>query len=257
MCNENNVSSVNFIPWIGSEYDVTGFDGLRVLIVAESHYGSKRSERPTATPELVKALGQRQQHPSATARLRKHPHFARIVTTVNNASQASKFSTMQRSDFWEHVSYYNFLQEFMSAARVPPSDKAWADGREAFPEVLDALRPDLVIAFGKRLSRHLDKVSGNCAVAKVHHPSTGFSYNRWNPVINAALAQAAQIKRTAMRSQHKLPANLNFVEWYETSRKVLPSHGPHLPAAMLAEAHVTWARQMTELRRRRTSTGQR
>jgi hypothetical protein len=173
------------------------------------------------------------------------------------AAIASKFSTTQRADFWEHVSYYNFLQEFMSAARVPPSDKAWADGREAFPEVLDALKPDLIIAFGKRLSRHLNKVSGNCPVAKVHHPSTGFSYDRWNPVINAALAQAAQIKRTAVRSQNALPANLNFVEWYETSRRVLPSHGSHLPAATLAEVHMTWAQQMAELRRRRTSAGQR
>ena len=56
--------------------------GVRVLIVAESHYGSKWSERPTATPELVKALGQRLMHPDATARLPKHPHFARIVAAV-------------------------------------------------------------------------------------------------------------------------------------------------------------------------------
>jgi hypothetical protein len=123
--------------------------------------------------------------------------------------------------------------------------------------VLDALKPDLIIAFGKRLSRHIDKVCGNCPVAKVHHPSTGFSYDRWNPVINAAVLQAAQIMRTAAGSQNSLPANQKFVEWYETSRKVPPSHGSHLPAATLAKVHMTWAQQMAELRGRRSSAGQR
>lgn len=82
------MSNVIFIPWIGAKYESDGFRGLRLLIVCESHYGSKQSERPTATPELVKALGQRLKHPDATARLRKHPHFARIVTAVSGAVSA-------------------------------------------------------------------------------------------------------------------------------------------------------------------------
>ncbi|SAL62209.1 hypothetical protein AWB68_03265 [Caballeronia choica] len=123
------MSNVIFMPWIGAKYEAEGFRGLRILIVAESHYGSKRSERPTATPELVKALGQRLKHPDATARLRKHPHFARIVTAVSGAARASMLTTQERADFWERVCYYNFLQEFMSAPRVLPPAKSWTLAR--------------------------------------------------------------------------------------------------------------------------------
>jgi hypothetical protein len=245
------MTAVTFAPWIGDKYATDGFNNLRVLIVAESHYGAKRNERPSVTPELVKALGQRKKHPEAIANLGKHPHFARIVTTLNNAGRASTFSPKQREDFWEHVSYYNFLQEFMSAARVPPSEKAWADGRNAFPEVLDALRPDLVIALGKRLSRHIDRVIGDYVVAKVHHPSAGFSYERWNPVIEAAFFKAAEKKRAAAHLHSDLVGNPNFVEWCETSRKTQPSHGLYLPADKRAEALLGWAQQMAEVKARR------
>lgn len=50
------VKNVMFVPWIGARYEAGGFRGLRLLIVCELHCGSKRSERPTATPELVKAI---------------------------------------------------------------------------------------------------------------------------------------------------------------------------------------------------------
>ncbi|WOD17012.1 hypothetical protein [Paraburkholderia kirstenboschensis] len=222
------MSNVIFMPWIGSKYETEGFRGLRVLIVAESHYGSKRSERPTATPELVKALGQRLKHPDATARLRKHPHFARIVTAVSDAACASRFTTQERADFWERVCYYNFLQDFMPAARVAPPAESWDVGKAAFLDVLGTLQPDVVIAFSKRLSPILKPLCGSVPLASVHHPSTGFSYARWNPVIANAFDEADARRRSSSVGICVSTQNPVYTTWYEASRSATPAHGPYV-----------------------------
>jgi hypothetical protein len=238
------MSNVIFMPWIGFKYELEGFRGMRVLIVAESHYGSKRSERPTATPELVKALGQRLKHPEATARLRKHPHFARIVTAVSGAVSAAAFATQERADFWERVCYYNFLQEFMPAVRFPPPAKSWDAGRTAFREVLATVQPDVVIAFSKRVGAVLKPLCGQVTLAIVHHPSTGFSYARWNPIIAKAMDEADAQRRSSSNGICVLSQNPVYQAWCETSRTANPAHGPHLPSQHLADVHSRWASEM-------------
>jgi hypothetical protein len=238
------MSNVIFMPWVGSKYEAEGFRGLRVLVVAESHYGSKRSERPTATPELVKALGQRLKHPDATARLRKHPHFARIVAAVSGAASASVFTTQERADIWERVCYYNFLQEFMPAARVGPPAESWSAGRAAFLDVLATLRPDVVIAFSKRLGPILKPLCGGVPLARVHHPSTGFAYARWNPVIVNAFDEADARPRSSGVGVCSLGRSPDYLAWYQASRNANPAHGPHLPPGLLADVHSRWAVEM-------------
>ncbi|MFM0502914.1 cytidine/deoxycytidylate deaminase family protein [Paraburkholderia caffeinilytica] len=242
------MSNVIFIPWIGSKYEAEGFRGLRVLVVAESHYGNRRSERPTATPELVKALGQRLKHPDATARLRKHPHFARIVTAVSGAASASVFTTQERADFWERVCYYNFLQEFVPAARVAPPAESWSAGKAAFIDVLATLRPDVVIAFSKRLGRTLIPLCDEVPLARVRHPSTGFAYVKWNPVIAEALDEAGARRRSSNAGVLALTESAIYRAWYEASANARPAHGPHLPPEQLADVHSRWACEMVAAR---------
>jgi hypothetical protein len=242
------MSNVIFMPWIGSKYEAEGFRGLRVLVVAESHYGSKRSERTSATPELVKALAQRLKHPDATALLRKHPHFARIVAAVSGATSASSFTTRQRAEFWERVCYYNFLQEFMPAARVTPPAKSWGAGKAAFLDVLAALQPDVVIAFSKRLGSILEPLCASVPIARVRHPSTGFAYARWNPVIANALAEADARRRHSIFTIDALSQSHIYQAWYEASRDANPAHGSHLPPQMLADIHSRWAVEMVAAR---------
>ncbi|MFM0255787.1 hypothetical protein [Paraburkholderia sediminicola] len=242
------MSNVIFMPWIGSRYEAEGFRGMRVLVVAESHYGSKRSERPTATPELVKALGQRLKHPDATARLRKHPHFARIVTAVSGAASASVFTTQERADFWERVCYYNFLQEFVPAARVAPPAESWSAGKAAFLDVLATLRPDIVIAFSKRLGPLLKPLCGGVPIAKVHHPSTGFAYARWNSVIAEALDEADARRCESNVGICALTQSPIYRAWYAASANASPAHGPHLPPEQLADVHSRWACEMVAAR---------
>lgn len=140
-------SVVRFTPWIGTNY-VDGFRSLRVLLVCESHYGGKLHERPTVTPEIVKALALGERHPRATGKLRRHPHFAKIMAALTNVRKG--FSLAEKKEFWGSVAYYNFLQEFVSNARVTPSPHLWEQGASAFTEVVDVLAPELIVCFSKR-----------------------------------------------------------------------------------------------------------
>ena len=182
-------------------------------------------------------------HPDATARLRKHPHFARIVTAVSCATRASMFTTQGRADFWEQVCYYNFLQEFLSVPRVLPSAKSWDAGKKAFLEFLAAVQPDVVVAFSKRLGNVLKPLFGEVLLASVHHPSSGFAYARWNPVIARVLG--VPDKTGAINgNETSLPRSPAYRKWVALSTNASPAHGPHLPAERLEAVHAQWASEM-------------
>jgi len=45
-------------PWIGTNYFKEGLDGVRLLIIGESHYGARGDERAEFTSAVVKEWGQ-------------------------------------------------------------------------------------------------------------------------------------------------------------------------------------------------------
>lgn len=218
-----NNSTVRFAPWVGPHYE-RGFGGLRMLLVCESHYGAKQHERPTVTPEIVKALALGQRHPKATGKLRRHPHFTKIMTAVRNVRQA--FTYAQKTEFWSSVAYYNFLQEFLPDSRVPPPQGAWQRGAGAFSEVLTVLAPDLIVCFSIRSGKLIRSLAGDVPVAVVNHPSSRFTYSKVNPVI------AEQIDKALVRKPQgpAFVASAAFDRWCEATASALPTPGPHLAA---------------------------
>lgn len=138
---------VRFAPWVGARY-TEGVHGLRMLLVCESHYGRKEHERPTVTPEIIKALALGQVHPLATAKPGKHAHFTKIRAAVMKARPDG--ASLDTLGFWQCVAYYNYLQEFVSACRKAPPQSAWGRSESAFSEVVSVLAPDLIVCFSKR-----------------------------------------------------------------------------------------------------------
>ncbi|WP_095168657.1 hypothetical protein [Pseudomonas sp. Irchel 3H3] len=227
-----NNSTVRFAPWVGPHYE-RGCGGLRILLVCESHYGAKQHERPTVTPEIIKALALGQRHPKATGKLRRHPHFTKIMTAVQNVRQA--FTGAQKADFWSSVAYYNFLQEFLPDSRVPPPQGAWQRGERAFSEVLAVLAPDLIVCFSVRNGKLIRSLAGDVPVAVVNHPSSRFTYAKVNPVI-AEQKDQALVRKTQGPA---FVATAAFDRWSEATACALPTPGQHLcaqdKAALIAQ----------------------
>lgn len=215
------ISAVRFAPWVGPQY-VRGLGGLRILLVCESHYGARQHERPTVTAEIVKALALGEQHPLATKKLRRHPHFTKIMAAVTNARQG--FTRAEKRDFWHYTAYYNFLQEFIPATRIQPSEAAWERGKTAFTEVLEVLAPELIVCLSLRTGRWLKPLVGKVPMAVVNHPSSRFAYSRVSPLIAEKKAQALLQKPQA----RAFTSSEAFMRWSEATASALPTPGPHL-----------------------------
>ncbi|WNT38545.1 MULTISPECIES: hypothetical protein [Enterobacter] len=216
-----NKSNVRFAPWVGLHYE-RGFCGLRILLVCESHYGGKQHERPTVTPEIVKALALGERHPRATGKLSRHKHFTLIMSAVQNVRK--RFSDTQRREFWNSVAYYNFLQEFLQCSRVAPLAGVWQRSEKAFTEVLEVLAPDLIICFSLRNGNRIRSLAGSVPVAVVNHPSSRFTYSKVNPVIATHIAMA-QVQKT---QAPEFFSNVLFNRWLEDTASALPTPGSHL-----------------------------
>jgi hypothetical protein len=219
---EMSKSTVRFAPWVGAHYE-HGIHGLRILVVCESHYGAKEHERPTVTPEVLKALALGQKHPQATAKLRKHAHFTKIMASILNARK--HFSSADRSDFWHSIAYYNFIQEFLPSIREKPSDAAWENGKRTFTEVLEVLAPELIVCFSKRNGKRITALAGDVPVAVANHPSSRFAYSKVNPIIakqiDLAFLRKAQVADFAT-------TGVLYSRWREATASALPTPGKYL-----------------------------
>ncbi|WP_342655343.1 hypothetical protein [Pseudomonas sp. F3-2] len=234
------ITNVRFAPWVGCQY-VDGLDGLRILLVCESHYGAKKHERPTATPEIVKALALGEMHPLATKRLRRHPHFTKIMRAVTNTRRHA--TRDDKAEFWSRVAYYNFIQEFIRDKRITPRENSWKSGEDAFSDVLDVLVPDLIVCLSLRNGRRIRSLAGNTPVAVVNHPSSRFTYSNVNSVV-ARGKQNALLHKTAKQSFFRSDL---FDRWSKATDSALPAPGAHLSQEHAASLLTQRQRAMKEL----------
>jgi hypothetical protein len=172
-----------FDPWIGSRYMTDGVQGVRLLILGESHYGLPGDMRSTFTVDVVRWLGQ--QH-----RFRFFTIIQRLVTGTNGW-----LSNDDRSEFWERVAFYNYIQSFPGTRpRWRPTPEMWLAARDPFLQTVNELSPQVLLVLGKELSFNLPNLPAAISVCKVQHPSSrGFRYANWRPQVKTAL-EAAQPK---------------------------------------------------------------
>jgi hypothetical protein len=233
-------TTVRFAPWVGSQYS-EGLDGLRILLVGESHYAENNHERPTVTPEIVKALALGERHPLATKRLRQHPHFTKIMRAVTSSRRPA--TRAEKADFWGRLAYYNFIQEFIPAKRSMPIKAAWLRGKAPFCDVLDVLRPDLIVCLSERNGDLVCSLAGDVPVAVVHHPSSHFKYSTVIPKI----AQKKAIAMAAMTHGASFSRCEVFDRWSQTTAAALPTPGSNVSKDDAAVLAIQRRRAMAEI----------
>lgn len=132
-----------FRPWVGSSYSTDGFAGLRVMLLGESHYTGSDEPRPTITEEVVERY------------LEKGgmDFFTKAMRSVDPECETTGDS---RRAFWNSVAFYQFVQQSVgSGPGQRPTDAMWKESVGPFVTVLNQLRPDAIVVFGKTLWKHL------------------------------------------------------------------------------------------------------
>jgi len=192
------MKNVKFKPWIGPEYNNNGIDGLKILILGESHYGDKEYE--DVTSDVIRKYvisGQ------------PYAFFTKIAKCILQIPVEDKFSMKQRTQIWNSVAFYNYIQTFIgNNPRERPNDDMWNNTEKPFRETINYIKPHVCVVLGCELWKHLpspeEKLHSNGYETYIYniedgqkmfaggvvHPSGRMSYGQAYPRIKALINMA-------------------------------------------------------------------
>ena len=220
---EKNLKDVFFSPYVGSNYEnglllsedgtiVSGTEsskGLKVMVLGESHYCGEECENCGIASVCAENRCKEFTKNVITYYLdylNNKTEFEPWMNTFTKFGKALTGKDEHSKDIWESVIFYNYVQRAMNAARTSPSYKDFEDSENAFFEILETYKPDLIICWGKRLYNKLPNkgskgkdieteyefidtwiynISNNqkSLVIPLYHPSAGFDWSYWHEVI--------------------------------------------------------------------------
>ena len=171
---------VTFHPWVGKQYGRESRFGIRLLVLGESHYGvDDDNDVASFTERVVREWGQQ-----------KRARFFTIIAKVLRGS-SDWIDDDARSEVWEHVAFYNFVQSSVTAPRTPPEFRQWVEAQTPFETVLRTLEPDAVLMLGWRLEEHVLHQPENVSFETIAHPSSSHChYNEAIPAFEKLLVDA-------------------------------------------------------------------
>lgn len=176
-----NNTSRTFEPWVGSHYNKDGFNGIRILILGESHYGTKDLERSSFTREVVNDLGQN----------RRNRFFTVVQMLITGIPKGTRISNEDRQSFWEQVAFYNFIQSIVGEkSGIRPTAEMWKSAKGPFVATVQELKPDLIVVLGNELQDHLPKI--DVMLCNLKHPSSrGFGLYEWQEKVKNTIAEVS------------------------------------------------------------------
>lgn len=212
-------NNVKFPPWEGMEYQygILGFDedghiiygtkdkpGIKLLVLGDSHYCAKQSDAvESITNTIIKDL----LNPESEFELYKNTYTKFIKSLTGHIDV---FTIESKVEAWNHILFYNYVQEAMNKPRQSPSEKQFYEAQAPFFEVLERNSPDMIIVWGKRLYNRLPRygkqhpdldlpldLGKDCSleiwayevkgkwipVLSINHPSGAYSYKNWATAI--------------------------------------------------------------------------
>jgi hypothetical protein len=170
-----------FEPWIGKHYLAKGIDGVRLLILGESHYGKPGDEYAEFTQDVITEWGQE----------RRDPFFTKVAKLLLCPISNVWLSDSDRTEFWEKVAFYNFIQVFLPKARKRPTSEMWEAAKQPLLDVIAELRPHVILVLGSELRSYLPPLPDGLRVCCSDHPSfSGFTYEPTATELKALMTKA-------------------------------------------------------------------
>lgn len=217
------LENVFFLPYVGNKYEnglilkedetiEAGTEenkGLKVMVLGESHYcGDECAECGLAS--TCEKEGCRNFTLDVLTYyldyLKGKEVFEPWMNTFTKFGKALTGKDERPTEIWKSLLFYNYVQRAMNATRTSPSSEDFENSQNAFFEVLEAYKPNIIICWGKRLYNKLPNkgskgedietefefietwiynISNNqkSLVIPIYHPSAGFDWNYWHEVI--------------------------------------------------------------------------
>ncbi len=196
--NLRQISSLNWLPWIGKNYDT---QELKLLVVGESHYASGVHEQKYNNKQYTRIIHKETAVKRNYYDIKVYANFHRALFRNDN---------FDSEKFWNKTAYYNFIQRAMLSNTARPTNEDYKNGWQNFIEISKILEPDICIFLGTTSARYFWKTMKQLKItyvtpknhqkisntipktAKVisnekkiklifiKHPSQYFSWSKWN-----------------------------------------------------------------------------
>lgn len=157
MKSNEKIEGLRFQPWIGENYKSNPKG--RILLLGESHYLDGEKETSDLTTFMVSEFIK-----GATLKT----HFFKNIGYV--------FDSEDPRAIWDNVAFANLIQKGLTKAKSQPEPKDWESINPAFEKLLEALEPDKVVVFSKRIFNYkltekdaicIKKIKSNNKIAEV------------------------------------------------------------------------------------------
>lgn len=201
---------VKFLPWIGDKYEEGIYydekgelcygnsKGKKLLVLGESFYWGDEDDGDGKMfiPELIEDFLNPQS---------EFLPYKRTFIKFERAMAGRELSKEESKEFWEHVMFYNYVQEPLQGTRMSPTAEQYMKSRDALFTLLNVMNPDYFITWGIRLYNNLPQegVQGSdieeagdsyetwiyevetkkIPFMPIYHPSTGFDWLYWHNLI--------------------------------------------------------------------------
>lgn len=181
-------SSIRINPWIGDGFNNPTYNAHSMLVLGESHYDENSSVKKDYTVNLICNYIR-----GTNPKTRFWTNVAQLISGIHNSAKE-----FDREKIWHDFAFYNYIQEIVGDhPRIDPDLKKYRQSEAAFFDVINKLKPELVIVLGTRLfnrmyplyerkvtmendiTGRMYNIDGHKFLAtKVRHPSAGFSYKK-------------------------------------------------------------------------------
>lgn len=130
---------VHFEPWIGRNYASSPL-GLRLLVLGDSHYDAEGHNinqdhllTRTLIDEQISGIGSK-------------PFMTKLQTLISGRALTT---WEEREEFWHGLAFSNYVQESVgNRSNSIPTTAMFDEAKPAFLEILDRIRPELVLVLG-------------------------------------------------------------------------------------------------------------
>lgn len=131
-------NGLGFLPFVGRDYD-SGLDGVRVLVLGVSHYGT--------TPDRQMTRNEFGECETAIRERNWSDFWKRLDCVLTRSPDPAPEDAAAT---WRHIAFHNFIQTLLPDASTRPSRPQWEEARTLLPPVVRILKPHVILVVGGR-----------------------------------------------------------------------------------------------------------
>ena len=213
------IKGLTFQPWVSEAYTNNSGKYGKLLIIGESHYTEESDESEKDDVQKANDILSKKEDYKVNFTSKMIEGFIENEWDINFYRNIGLlFNPSDRYEIWKNVAFANAIQIALQTSDSQPNPNDIETVKNAFWLLLENLKPEKVIICSKRMWEkwlpdsdprgrgisdiNLDNLhstvweynlNGNiCHAIGINHPSSFFSYSRWEPFVKLFLQNKYQ-----------------------------------------------------------------